>query len=1171
MDIQQAKTLIKECLTHPFEEKNYRRFVINLLNHIDESKALSVQGSYIKDAYKEHVRQYKRLATYTDPDDYKLDVLVVYLTKGDALQRARTMQRNFTTDYLKSRDKKDAALVAYVGEDPSDWRFSFVRVDYKTVLTDTGRVRVQEELSPSKRYSFLVGQNEPNHTAQQQLYPLLCKDDRDPALDEIETAFNIESISTEFFERYKELFLFVKDEIDNLAVKNADVKNELDRCGINTSSFSKKLLGQVVFLYFLQKKGWLGVSQNKDWGTGSRNFLEDLFKKKYIHYSNFFNEILEPLFYEALAIPREDNFFPRLNCKIPFLNGGLFEPAGDYDWQKSLIKIKNETFKQIFETFNLYNFTIREDEPLEKEVAVDPEMLGKVFEKLLEVNDRKAKGAFYTPRPIVHYMCEQSLINYLATALKTQKSIVPDLVVQQADLFTQKSTIQKGLKTDTDIDGIPREDIEMFVQFGDFAVDYDAAKEKGTSSYKYLIPESIRLNASLVDNALAEVKICDPAIGSGAFPVDIMGEIVKLRMVLSTFLPNSTDRTSYDLKRQTIENSIYGVDIDPSAIDIGRLRLWLSLVVDEEDFQNIQPLPNLDYKIICGNSLLSVTKDLLNEKSFHELEELKHNFFKETDSEEKSLIKKEIDQLIGTLTNNSQIFDFRVFFSEVFRANGAFDIVIGNPPYVSTKGVGETSKKDLEKHFGFADDLYSHFFFRAFDICKENGIVAYITSKTYFTIQTKENLRKLLESKRILEIFDTGMPFEAMVDTAVLIAKNINDREDYPLIYKDGREDLEKPTDYDLKISLYRNAPRLVIFRPDHENLLAYKRLNQPVKNLLSKWWKTIETSKNITQNYKLLDAYRDSLHPGEITLIGLLTEGGQGLATANNGKFVGVKEGTKQANSVRLSRPKKLFELIKARKIKSLGFIKTKNDAEVYLAGLSESEIVDLFDKLKEKYGRDIFGQGYIFKIIPKKDVADVSKLTINERLNGINHFNPHYVPYDKGDKDGNRWYLQTPFVIDWSQPSVLVLQTDPKARWQGYQFFFHEGFCWSDIHTVYIKSRMKDSGVYDVKSMSLFSSYAYLPDWFFVCLMNSRFVSEYHYNFINNTQTLQINDARQIPVVIPDKDQLQEMKEIFDRAYSIQKKYVAGDLSAKSAQVQLERIQEEVDQSILSLYGLD
>lgn len=1169
MDIQQAKTLIKECLTRPFEEKNFRRLVINLLNHVDESKALSVQGSYIKDAYKEHIRQYKRLATYTDPDGYKLDVLVVFLTRGDALQRARTMQRNFTTDYLKSRDRKDAALVAYVGEDSSDWRFSFVRVDYKTELTETGRVRVQEELTPSKRYSFLVGQNEPNHTAQQQLYPLLCKDDRDPKLDDIETAFNIESISIEFFERYKELFLFVKEEIDKLAEKNAEVKNELNRCGINTSSFGKKLLGQIVFLYFLQKKGWLGVNQDKDWGTGSRNFLEDLFKKKYVPYGNFFNEIIEPLFYEALAIPRDDNYYPRLNCKIPFLNGGLFEPAGNYDWQKSLIKIKNETFKQIFETFNLYNFTIREDEPLEKEVAVDPEMLGKVFEKLLEVNDRKAKGAFYTPRPIVHYMCEQSLTNYLATALKTEKKIVPDMVVQQADLFKQKSTIQQSLKTDTELDGIPREDIEIFVQFGDFAIDYDAAKEKGTSSYKYLIPESVRQNAVLVDNALAEVKICDPAIGSGAFPVDIMGEIVKLRMVLSTFLPNSTDRTSYDLKRQTIENSIYGVDIDPSAIDIGRLRLWLSLVVDEEDFQNIQPLPNLDYKIICGNSLLSVTKDLLNEKSFHELEELKHNFFKETDSEEKSLIKKEIDQLIGKLTNNSQIFDFRVFFSEVFRVNGGFDIVIGNPPYVSTKGVGETSKQDLEKNFGFADDLYNHFFFRAFEICRENGVVAYITSKTYFTIQTKENLRKLLESKRILEIIDTGMPFEAMVDTAVLISRNLNETEDYPLIFKDGREKLENPDVYKLKISLYRNAARYVIFRPDEKNLRSYEKLNQPVKGLLTRWWKTIETSKNITQNYKMLDAYRDRLHPGEITLIGLLTEGGQGLATANNGRFVGVKDGTKQAESIRQSRPKKLFEVVINRKIRSLGFINTKSDAEIHLAGLSESEIVELFDKLKEKYGRDIFGQGYIFRIIAEKDIADVSELTINERLDGINQFKPHYVPYDKGDKDGNRWYLETPFVLDWSRESVKILQTDPKARWQGYQYFFKKGFCWSDIHTVLVKSRLKENGVYDIKSMSLFTAYNFLPDWFFVFLLNSRFISEYHYNFINNTQTLQINDARQVPVVIPNDDQLQEMKEIFDRAYRIQKKYFAGEISETVAQKQLDGIQKEVDQKVLDLYG--
>jgi adenine-specific DNA-methyltransferase len=145
----------------------------------------------------------------------------------------------------------------------------------------------------------------------------------------------------------------------------------------------------------------LGVHEGASWGEGPKDFLRQLFERKYADYDNFFNDLLQPLFYEALAIERPDHLYPRLRARIPFLNGGLFEPMNNYDWQRVNILLDNDLFADIFDTFDLYNFTVREDEPLEKEVAVDPEMLGKVFENLLEVTVRKSKGAFYTPREIV--------------------------------------------------------------------------------------------------------------------------------------------------------------------------------------------------------------------------------------------------------------------------------------------------------------------------------------------------------------------------------------------------------------------------------------------------------------------------------------------------------------------------------------------------------------------------------------------------------------------------------------------------------------------------------------------------------------------------------------------------------------------------------------------------
>jgi len=187
---------------------------------------------------------------------------------------------------------------------------------------------------------------------------------------------------------------------------------------------------------------------------------------------------------------------------------------------------------------------------------------------------------------------------------------------------------------------------------------------------------------------------------------------------------------------------------------------------------------------------------------------------------------------------------------------------------------------------------------------------------------------------------------------------------------------------------------------------------------------------------------------------MGLITEGGQGLATANNGKYIGVKEGTKWAENVKKQRPEKL--LLAAEFCKQNN-IKTKQEAEDCINKLNELEIRKLFDEIKEKYGRDIFGQGWLYRIVSDDEIADVDLLTDDDKLNGIIG-NKTFVPYDKGDKDGNRWYAPTPYYIDWNRENVKALQTDPKARWQGYQFFFREGFCWKDIGMDTLKVKLKE-----------------------------------------------------------------------------------------------------------------
>jgi len=576
MDKKNAIKLLDETFNNDFDNENFFKFIKELFNKFLINKRDCTQ--YISKEYLEYINSFEKIGDYKDTSGKEIEVLIVKLNKTSSRDRARTMQRNFISNWL-GKTEKDAALVAFYGDDPQDWRFSFVKMEYNLLKDENGKTKISKELTPAKRYSFLVGKNEPNHTCASQFIDLIVQEEKNPSIEEIEFAFGIEKVTKEFFDKYKRLFLDLKESLDKIIKRDKTVKEEFEERGIDPVDFTKKLLGQIVFLYFLQKKGWLGVEKGDDgrfkaWGTGPKDFMRKLFDGKIRPYKNFYNDILEPLFYEALATERYDDYYTHFKCKIPFLNGGLFEPIKDYNWRETDILLDNKIFEDIFKTFDEFNFTVKEDEPLEKEVAVDPEMLGKVFENLLEVKDRKSKGAFYTPREIVHYMCQQSLINYLETNTS-----------------------------------ISREDLEKFIQLGDFALDVIIKEQEQIKKYgrsyvedKFTIPKSVKENHKEIDRLLKEIKVVDPAVGSGAFPVGMMNEIVKARSILSIYFKE--DRKDYDLKREIIENCLYGVDIESSAVEITKLRFWLSLIVDELDMKNIKPLPNLDHKIMCGNSLL---------------------------------------------------------------------------------------------------------------------------------------------------------------------------------------------------------------------------------------------------------------------------------------------------------------------------------------------------------------------------------------------------------------------------------------------------------------------------------------------------------------------------------------------------------------------------------------
>jgi len=782
MDANNAINLLNETFQKEFNLNQYQKFLRELFN----TSKINVRNltKYIKNEFSEYANSVLELGNYTDDLGDSIVFYVIELAKESSRDRARTMQRNLVSTFM--RNQYDYALVAFHEPNSEDWRFSYVKIEYE--FNEKG---LKEKLSSPRRHSFLVGPNEPNYTCRKQLLPLMVNESKFD-VSEIDDVFSIENVTDEFFDKYKKLFLQLTESLEEVKENDEAVRLEFDDKNIKSSDFAKKLMGQIVFIYFLQKKGWLGIDRNEEWGTGPKNFFKIIFNNCISDGNNFFNDVLEPLFYEGFSEEVSDDHYSIFNYRVPFLNGGLFEPINNYNWQDTDIFLDNSIFKDIIKTFDQFNFTIKEDEPLEKEVAVDPEMLGKVFENLLEIVDRKSKGAFYTPRHIVHYMCQESLISYL--------------------------------KTNSDI---PEEDLRIFITKGELAINSiiraneEKKKYNGKQYTRIELPESIKENSGVLENLLKNVKVIDPAVGSGAFPVGMMNEIVKARHILY-LLAEYDNIDLYDLKRQTIENSLYGVDIELSATDVTKLRFWLSLIVDEENIGEIKPLPNLDNKIMCGNSLVDSYEDIRLfddslirrsgqqklmitpvEKAFNDLENKKLEYFKTSGPKTKIKLKTEINELKWNFiekqienynpkliedirkykyTQDRPFFVWELEFSEIFKGDApGFDIVIGNPPYVLLQNMdcSDELKDYLSSKYTVSQykiDLYHLFFEKGINLLKKNGSICYITPNTFLMNKYLSKLRKFMLDtcciNSILIIKDDVFKNVAVDSSVILLTEN---------------------------------------------------------------------------------------------------------------------------------------------------------------------------------------------------------------------------------------------------------------------------------------------------------------------------------------------------------------------------------------------------------------
>lgn len=734
-------------------------------------------------------------------DSEALQLYEVVLRDGIQIERSRVKVNQLIADHVRTSSSPNV-LVSFSHAPTATntkWRLSFVGSTEH--YNEAGEL--VEQQTQAKRYTYVLGTPDTHKTA---IDRLLGLNPDALGLGDLFKAFSVEKLSSDFFKEYKLHYeAFVADLIANEQSRrefrehlfwNKKVNEKVMQKAMR--DFCKKLMGRIIFLYFIQKKGWLGVDTPEDYaqGLGKPDFMQVYFAqvKEKGEAEDFYTSYLSALFFDVLNNPNISHqpfVMPnRSLCYLPYLNGGLFEAKG-HDIMD--VNFSPELFENFFAFLERYNFTVVEDHLDEQEVAVDPEMLGNIFENLLE--DNKDKGTFYTPKAIVSYMTQESLLQYLHTHLP------------QA----------------------PPNALEELVRH----------KKQGNSE-DYFEKHKLQI-ITLLD----KVTICDPAIGSGAFPMGILHEILEIKLTLNWTLDRAEE------KKKILQNNIYGVDIEQGAIDIARLRFWLSIII-EQDVPT--PLPNLDYKIMQGNSLLQSFEGIdlsfkeantnaqgqgilyegMDAKKQEKLEDLVHKFFKTADAffknkyrthinniiqrhikdkfnqaenywtskrakavaklmasrpsekasvalqkknekayakaqkEEQAAIKglaevqdkqKRVEELYQYVRHDKPYFIWRLFFKEVFAAGG-FDIVIGNPPYIQLQKIKEQAAllaQEGYQTFSKSADIYCLFYEKGFELLKPKGVLSFITSNKWMRARYGKEMRKyFLEKTALIELIDFG-------------------------------------------------------------------------------------------------------------------------------------------------------------------------------------------------------------------------------------------------------------------------------------------------------------------------------------------------------------------------------------------------------------------------------
>ena len=666
------------------------------------------------------------------------------------------------------------ALIVYLNDDQTIWRLSLLTA--QPILLDG---KVLQSFSNPERHSYVLGSDVGVATARKYLLNMGRVSD----FDDLKFRFSIEAINKEF---YNDIAKYFYDLIGTYDSDGKQLKKPLltlpgKATHLENQEYAIRLFGRIIFCWFLREKKSRANVQllpNEVFDGGLEN-------KKFI-----LGEVLEPLFFECLNKPLTDRTAKYANndyVLIPYLNGGLFHPnegsGGDYypaPKGSKGVEIPNEWFINLFETLKTYNFTIDENLDFDVELSIDPEMLGRIFENLLaEINPetgesaRKTTGSFYTPRRIVSHMTDMCLTQYL---------------------LNETAISEKQIKALMTIDSL------------------DDLENPLNSSERNLVVEK-----------LYSLKSLDPACGSGAFPIGLLQKMVFLLEQLDsdfeiskkkfgkTFFAGKkhlADNKNYLRKLVLIRDVIHGVDIQPVAVEISKLRCFLTLIVEQEvidelDNRGLEPLPNLDFQFVCGNSLIGLDeqKQMIFGEDSHLEEELaliREEFYSTNNSKRREALKTKYLKLVneeltlfGESSRTSQLKSFQPFIvnnqasffdPKTMFGVSDFHIVIGNPPYVKLEHLDKSVVSSLQSQYfelkngnkkSWADDLYVHFIFKAFELTTEKGLVCFITNDSFIGLESKIRVRNKLLTENLIELINCPKEtFGATIYTAIFLASN---------------------------------------------------------------------------------------------------------------------------------------------------------------------------------------------------------------------------------------------------------------------------------------------------------------------------------------------------------------------------------------------------------------